>query len=115
VSSPILPTPGPGGGAHPFGVGSTRRASAPFSLPPIAARDTAPQPLPSIPPPEVLDAMADAATAHERLRAQGRELHFEHDGRSGRLHIEVRDGDGRVLRTISPAEALDVAAGKPLE
>jgi hypothetical protein len=71
--------------------------------------------LPSIPPPEVLDEMANAATAHERLCARERELHFEHDPQSGRISIEVRDGAGHVLRTLTPSEALDVAAGKPLE
>jgi uncharacterized FlaG/YvyC family protein len=70
---------------------------------------------PSSPPQEVLDEMTSAARMHDTLRAQGRELHFAHDSRSGRMTIEVRDSAGRVLRTISPSEALDVAAGKPLE
>jgi uncharacterized FlaG/YvyC family protein len=59
--------------------------------------------------------MARAAQAHARLQAQGRELRFAHDAHSGRMTIEVRDGDGRVLRTLSPSQALDVAAGKPLD
>jgi uncharacterized FlaG/YvyC family protein len=73
------------------------------------------QTFPSSPPQEVLDEMAGAARVHDALRAQGRELHFAHDARSGRMTVQVRDGGGRVLRTISPSEALEVAAGKPLE
>jgi uncharacterized FlaG/YvyC family protein len=71
--------------------------------------------LPASPPQQVLDEMAAAARVHETLRSSGRELHFSHDAASGRITIEVRDRAGQVLRTISPAEALDVAAGKPLE
>ena len=59
--------------------------------------------------------MASAARVHDALRAQGRELHFAHDAGSGRMTVQVRDSSGHVLRTISPSEALEVAAGKPLE
>jgi uncharacterized FlaG/YvyC family protein len=71
--------------------------------------------IPASPPREVLADMAKAARIHDGLRAMGRELHFAHDLDSGRMTIEVRDHGGHVLRTISPAQALDVAAGKPLE
>jgi uncharacterized FlaG/YvyC family protein len=33
---------------------------------------------------------------------------------SGRVIVQVRDLDGRVIRTIPPAEALDIMSGKPL-
>jgi hypothetical protein len=63
----------------------------------------------------VLDQMANAAQTHAALSAQGRELRFARDEHSGRTEIEVRDQNGRVLRTISPAQALAIAAGAPLD
>jgi uncharacterized FlaG/YvyC family protein len=69
----------------------------------------------SSPPQEVLQQMDHAARVHDTLHAQGRELHFAHDDASGRMTIEVRDARGNVLRQLSPSEALQVAAGKPLE
>jgi hypothetical protein len=73
------------------------------------------QTLPSSPPPEVLDAMERAAQTHAQLSAQGRELRFLRDAQGGHTRIEVRDRGGRVLKTLSPAQALAVAAGAPLE
>lgn len=71
--------------------------------------------LPSSPPREVLEQMARAAQTHSELSSQGRELRFSRDAQSGRTRIEVRDREGNVLRTLSPAQALEVAAGAPLE
>jgi hypothetical protein len=59
--------------------------------------------------------MASAAQTHAELSSQGRELRFARDEQSGRTRIEVRDREGHILKTISPAEALEVAAGAPLE
>jgi hypothetical protein len=63
----------------------------------------------------VLEEMAGAAHTYEALSAQGRELRFARDEQSGRTRIEVRDRAGNVLRTLSPAQALALAAGTPLE
>jgi hypothetical protein len=115
MSSPIQPPQGPIA-AHPApGAGGARRAGASFPLAPANGQPVSLDTLPSSPPRQVLDEMATAARVHDGLRAMGRELRFAHDESSGRITIEVRDHGGRVLRTISPAEALDVAAGKPLE
>jgi hypothetical protein len=112
MSSPI--TPSPGVTAAPTlsgrGISPTRRAAAPFP-PPAVSMDA----LPASPPPEVLEQMADAARTYEDLSGQGRELRFATDAQSGRTRIEVRDRAGRVLQTLSPAQALAVAAGAPLE
>ena len=70
--------------------------------------------LPASPPEHLLEEMYDASKVADTLRAQQRELHFEAVG-SGRVVVEVRDLDGNVIRTIPPAGALDVAAGKPLD
>lgn len=84
------------------------------------ARDTADlssAEIPSSPPAEVLDAVDAAARVARELRAQGRELRFVPASESGdgRTHVEVRDLDGNVLRTIPPSQALDVATGGPLD
>jgi uncharacterized FlaG/YvyC family protein len=71
--------------------------------------------IPASPPPQVLAEMAQAARVHNGLRAMGRELRFARDESSGTMTIEIRDHGGRMLRTISPAQALEIAAGKPLE
>lgn len=72
------------------------------------------QALPSSPPPEVLEQMASAAERYDELTAQGREMRFARDEQSGRTRIELRDREGHLMKMLSPAEALDVAAGGPL-
>jgi hypothetical protein len=101
----------------PPATGAASRGSAPasvgrpVSVEPTVSLDT----LPSSPPPEVLHQLTGAARTYDSLRAQGRELRFSRDTQSGRTTIEVRDRGGNVLRTISPSQALEIAAGAPLE
>jgi hypothetical protein len=65
------------------------------------------------PPPEVLEQIAAAATIEEQLRENGQQLRFSTtDG--GRTRIELQDRDGNTLRGVSTAEALELAAGRPL-
>jgi len=59
--------------------------------------------------------MGSAAQTYDELSSQGRELRFARDEQSGRTRIEVRDRAGNVLKTLSPAQALALAAGTPLE
>jgi len=66
------------------------------------------------PPPEVLEQMAGADEVNERLRRSGRRLRFLPAGDGGPVTIELRDGDGALVRTLTVAEALDIAMGKPL-
>jgi hypothetical protein len=117
MSSPIAPTTTPGAiapiGAVNAAAQSTRssgvhRASAIESSVSLDA-------IPSSPPAEVLDQMASAAKIYEHLHSQGRALRFARDEASGRTTIEVRDRRGNVLKQLSPAQALDVAAGAPLD
>jgi hypothetical protein len=114
VSSPIMPPRGPIATGTAHSASGPRRTGAAFPLAPPSAQGPS-RAFPSSPPPEVLEKMTKAAATHERLHAQDRELHFAHDAQSGRMTIQVRDGAGHVLRSLSPSEALDVAAGKPLE
>ena len=66
------------------------------------------------PPPELKAEMAKAAKVAEDLHAQGRELRFERDERTGRIRVELRDLDGNVLRVIPGTQALDIARGAPI-
>jgi hypothetical protein len=100
-------------------VANIRATRSPQSAGPqraVAAQSTVSvQTLPSAPPQEVLDQMATAAQRYDELTAQGRELRFARDQESGRTRIEVRDRAGHLMKTLSPAQALDVAAGGPLD
>ncbi len=66
-------------------------------------------------PTEEARAMVDrAAERVKELHAANRELHFSQDEDSGRVVIEVRDLDGKLLKTIPPSKALDVMSGGDL-
>ncbi|HEY3760041.1 MAG TPA: hypothetical protein VGL37_09775 [Solirubrobacteraceae bacterium] len=113
MSSPIVPLQSTATGTPIRAHAAAERPTRSFAdaLDSSAALDA----IPSSPPPEVLDQMASAAQTYERLSSQGRELRFAHEQSSGRMTIEVRDRGGNVLKRLSPAEALEVAAGAPLE
>jgi hypothetical protein len=64
------------------------------------------------PPPDALSDVATAARRWEQLAAEDRELRFVLDG--GRVAVEVRTREGRLVERLSPAAALAVAAGAPL-
>lgn len=70
--------------------------------------------IPSSPPPEVLEQMAQAQRTYERLTAHGRSLDFGRDS-AGRPTVEIRDRTGQLVRTLSLPEVLDLAAGATLE
>lgn len=65
-------------------------------------------------PPELRVQVRDASRRWEELRAMGRELRFEQDPDSGRLVVEVRDLEGRVISKLPPSSVLEIAAGAPL-
>ncbi len=66
------------------------------------------------PPPEVLEQIAVAGRIGEQLREAGHELRFFAPSDGGRVRIEIHDRDGNALGTLSPAAALALAAGSPL-
>jgi FlaG protein len=70
--------------------------------------------IPAVPPEDALREVDRAAARADELWRDKRELHFAMDEDSGRVIVQVRDLDGRVIRTIPPSEALDVLSGKPL-
>jgi hypothetical protein len=63
------------------------------------------------PPPEVLDQLAEAAAVHERLLHAGLTVSFDSDGAGG-PQARLRDRDGAVLRSLSPAEVIALACGE---
>jgi hypothetical protein len=86
---------------------------APQSDPPRRFRPADPaDDIPSSPPAAVLAAVAAAQRRSEDLHAQDRELHFTHDEATGRLVVQVRTLDGRVLHAIQPSRALDIMSGE---
>jgi hypothetical protein len=114
MSSPITPLENHAGGTPVCGNTATERPGA-SSFATALDSSIAQDAIPSSPPPEVLDQMASAAQTYERLSSQGRELRFAREESSGRMTIEVRDRRGSILKRLSPAQALEVAAGAPLE
>jgi hypothetical protein len=84
--------------------------SSPFARSSRAARIRSGD-IPASPPPEVLDAIAAAHAACERLDASGRHVRFDLDETTGRLLCELTDGEGARVRDLSPRAVLDLAAG----
>lgn len=66
------------------------------------------------PPPGLLEEIAQAAVAYDELYASGHALAFTPGAEGERVAIELRDTGGNVLETLSIADALVLAAGKPL-
>jgi hypothetical protein len=98
-----LSTPASGGPRRPAG-------AAQFVLP--ASKADVATDIPATPPPDVLREVEAAGRRAEELWNARRELHFDVDDESGRVIIQVRDREGRVIRTIPPSEALDVMSGR---
>lgn len=71
--------------------------------------------IPASPPPEVLDAIARAHEAYERLEASGRHVHFDLNEATGRLAVELTDASGTPLHGLTPGAVLELAAGTPLD
>jgi hypothetical protein len=106
-SGPSTVTPSPSSGADDVGAFLFELAASADSLAVDATRGG--------PPPEVLDQIAAAGAIVERLRASGHRLRFTAESPDGRTTIEIHDREGNAVRTLSTAEALEMAAGNPLE
>lgn len=97
-------------GATPRPTGSrpTTEARPAFRLPDAAKADSG---FPATPPTEVLASLDKAARVIEELAAKQVNLHFEVDDSTNTVRVEVRDGNGNVVRNIPTSKALDVLAG----
>jgi hypothetical protein len=67
-----------------------------------------------VPPTEVLDQIAAAGRISRQLGESGHELRFS-EGEGGRVKVELADSEGNTVKSMSVSEALEIAAGKPLE
>jgi hypothetical protein len=113
MSSPILPIQGPpdlsretpsaGSDAADISTFVSELASSEAMLAPAASRGA--------PPPEVFDQIAAAGRIHERLRESGQQLRFIAAAPGEPTQIEIHDGEGNVVRTLSTVEAFELAAG----
>jgi hypothetical protein len=114
MSSPILPIQGAPDSsiAAPSADGDAADISAFVSE--LAAREATLAPVASrgAPPPEVFDQIAAAGRIHEWLRENGHQLRFLAAAPGERTRIELHDGDGNAVRTLSVAEAFELAAGR---
>ncbi len=116
MSSPILPVNGPSDlsiAAPPADAGT---ADIGAFVAELAAGETAFGPIASRggPPPEVLEQMDAAGKIDEQLRADGQQLRFSRATPGERTRIEIHDRDGNAVRTLSTAEAVEIAAGRLL-
>jgi flagellar protein FlaG len=67
--------------------------------------------IPPTPPEQVKAQVEAAARRAAEFAANNRELHFARDEETGRIIIQVRQLDGRVVRTIPPSHALALMTG----
>lgn len=117
MSSLIQPYQGPSGtpaaapvrAASAAGRGAAQTAATSESEAPVSL-DT----LPSSPPPEVVAQIETAGATYDKLRSEGHELRYSHDEQARKTTVELLDGSGAVVKTLSAAEAVELAMGAPL-
>lgn len=117
MSSPILPIKGLSGPSTdmPSAAASAEEIGALVSEITASERPRAFVASRGGPPLELLDEVAAAGHIEEQLRERGYRLRFFTQPRGQRTRIELCDRHGNTVRTLSTAEALEIAAGKPLE
>jgi hypothetical protein len=116
MSSPILPINGPSelsraaqspdAGSAELSAFVSELAAGETAFALVAGRGS--------PPPELLEQIAAAGVIDERLRADGQQLRFSRAADGERTRVEIRDCDGNAVRTLSIAEAVEIAVGRPL-
>jgi hypothetical protein len=97
----------------PYPATPTRAIDAPASQPAGGqAFDTVVGDIPPAPPADVRAQVDLAAQIAQDMADRSRELHFSKDQETGRLIIQVRDLNGKVIRTIPPSHALALMSGE---
>jgi len=115
MSSPIQPSEAPGHVPAAASVTPTRAsAAAPASAPSEVegAAAVSVDTIPSAPPQEVLDQMDRAAGTYAALESQGLSVRYGFDASARRANAELVDREGRVVRTLTPSEAVALSAGE---
>jgi flagellar protein FlaG len=112
IGGPVAPT-GPAGPSVAPGTGAVAGAQFAGALKKAVSVDVGG--VPPSPPPEVMREVATAAERADWLREHNRELTFRMNDETGRVQVEVRDLNGRLIREIPPSEALDAMSGGPYE
>lgn len=111
-----IPSVGPSDAKQvPISGAARAQRSAPAPRTAVASDSVRVDTFPSEPPPEVHAAMNVASDAYDKLKASGRQLSFQVDAGTGKLHVEVHDLRGKVLFTVPASKALDVASGASLD
>ena len=118
MTSPILPFNGPSssaGSSYPMPFMSDAGDPAAFQSD-LSASDRllASQDGSGTPPPEVLDQVAAAGRISREMRESGHELRFS-EGQGGRVTVELADREGKTVKSMLISEALEIAAGKPVQ
>jgi hypothetical protein len=113
MSSPITPIKGPPGPATPTSSVRTAANDETTFVSELIASNLRIEAARGGPPAEVLDQMQAAGRIHEQLLESGHEVRFS-TREGGEVAAELQDRSGNTVRTMSIAEVLDVAAGKPV-
>ena len=79
---------------------------------PVTAEEAKVDEVPAAPPPEVLDALDRAARVLDELAARQVTLRFKVT-EDDRVRVEVRDGEGNVVRRIPATRVLELLDGGP--
>jgi hypothetical protein len=121
MSSPILPVQGLSGPSVSTPISNTKDAGASMqafvSELATSERSLASEAAQGGPPPaEVIDQIAAAGRIEEQLRENGNQLRFSVSaGRGPRVTIELLNTETNTVRSMSAVEAIQIAAGGPLE
>jgi hypothetical protein len=118
MTSSILPFSGPrssAGLSHPMSFMSDADDPAAFQ-PDLSTGDRllANRHDSGTPPPEVLDQIAAAGRISREIRESGHELRFS-EGQGERVTVELADREGKTVKSMLISEALEIAAGKPVQ
>jgi hypothetical protein len=100
----IPPTPpGPADAPRP-----ANRSGAVFSL----SAATPPAGVPASPPTEVLYALDRAQSVLAELASRQVSMHVSVDEETSKIHVELRDGEGRLIREVPAAHATAMLSGE---
>lgn len=86
----------------PFSLGMAAPAGA--SAPPAA--------VPASPPPEVLHALDRAQSVLAELASRQVSMHVSVDDETSKIHVELRDSEGRLIREVPVTHATAMLAGE---